>query len=96
MVKSGVLFVAVKAMADGIKEIKKGQIIFYGLLSIGLMALLLFLARDYPKILNIRFRILIPYLISAFEVFIPILVVIISFFRKKQAAGAEKQVEYNI
>ncbi|NLH54102.1 MAG: GerAB/ArcD/ProY family transporter [Acholeplasmataceae bacterium] len=96
IIKTSVLLIATKAMADGIKETKKNKFLFYSVIAVIFIILLMVFVPDYTKLINLRYKVFIPYVKSVFEVFIPILIVIISFLRKKNVKAEEKQLEYNI
>jgi amino acid permease len=83
-------------MADGIKETKKNKFLFYSVIAVIFIILLMVFVPDYTELINLRYKVFIPYVKSVFEVFIPILIVIISFLRKKNVKAEEKQLEYNI
>jgi len=83
IIKTSVLLIATKAMADGIKETKKNKFLFYSVIAVIFIILLMLFVPDYTELINLRYKVFIPYVKSVFEVFIPILIVIISFLRKK-------------
>ena len=95
MVKISVTLIAAKKMVDGVIKIKKDKIIYVVIAGI-VFGVLLFIAHDYPHFIDFRVRIVVPYIKSTFEVFLPILIVLISFFRKNKIKSVQKQLDYNI
>lgn len=96
IVKATILLNGSKIMFDGIKQINKKKLLYYFIIIVIIFIALFFIGVDYTKLTNFRYKYVIPYVKSTFEVFIPILIVIISFLRRKQIKADQQQLDYNI
>mgnify|MGYP000909577521 CR=1 FL=1 len=95
IVKTTVLLLASGKTFGAIFKIKKQKFIF-PIICIIIFFLLMIVFTDYTKLIEFRTKIIIPYIKIIFEVFIPILIVIISFLRKNKISKENKQIDYNI
>ncbi|MDD4000297.1 MAG: GerAB/ArcD/ProY family transporter, partial [Bacilli bacterium] len=87
------LFASGKIISD-IFKINKDLIVYF-ILAIIISVLVILFGKSYQQIVEFRQKIVIPYIKSVFELFIPLLIVIISFIRKKKFSKDSNQLDYN-
>lgn len=98
LIKTYILIYASGRLLKEIVNINEKQLkISYFVMIVILFILIVFLERTYTKILLFRKDIYIKYINIIFEVFIPLVIVLISFFRKsKKIYSPEQLLEYTI
>ena len=57
IIKTSVLLIATKAMADGIKETKKNKFLFYSVIAVIFIILLMLFVPDYTELINLRYKV---------------------------------------
>lgn len=97
-VKMTILIYAAGLLIQSILKLKEKQVkISYGVMLSLIFIGTMMITRNYTSILIIRRKVFIRYIAIVFEVFIPVLIVILSFMRKnKRKVNPEDIVEYEI